>query len=75
MTGLNSPHGRRGSICAHFHWTYDYLLHGIPWGTVQRMLIDAPRYDTEGSGDGITEQYDARDNPEDFIAAINRMIN
>jgi hypothetical protein len=29
-------------VCSHFGWTLDYLLHGIPWGTVQRMLIDAP---------------------------------
>ena len=50
-------------------------MHGIPWGAVQRMLIDAPRYEADANGEGITEQYDARDNPEDFINAINNMIN
>ena len=43
--GLNSPFGSVGSILAHFHWTYEYLLWGIPWITVQLMLADMPRYD------------------------------
>lgn len=42
MTGLKSPFGRRGSICAHFGWTWDYLHHGVAWSIVQRMMIDAP---------------------------------
>ena len=29
-------------MCSHFGWTLDYLEHGVPWATVQRMLIDAP---------------------------------
>ena len=46
--GLNSPYGRRGAICEHFGWTYDYLLHGIGWPTVQKMMIDAPSFDIDG---------------------------
>jgi hypothetical protein len=42
VTGLKSPFGRRGSICAHFGWTWDYLHHGVAWSIVQRMMIDAP---------------------------------
>lgn len=41
MTGLKSPYGRRGSICAHYGWTWEYLHHGIAWAVVQRMMIDA----------------------------------
>ena len=47
QSGLNSPHGRRGAICEHFGWTYDYLLHGVAWSIVQRMMIDAPNYNSE----------------------------
>lgn len=50
MKGLKSVFGRRGSICEHFGWTFDYLQHGISWSVVQRMLADAPRYDYESEG-------------------------
>lgn len=36
-----------GQICHHFSWTLDYLLWGIDWRIVQRMLIDAPDYDSD----------------------------
>lgn len=36
-----------GQICHHFGWTLDYLLWGIDWRIVQRMMIDAPVYETE----------------------------
>ena len=39
-----SPYGRRGAICKYFHWTWDYLHHGIGWATVQRMMVDQPSY-------------------------------
>jgi hypothetical protein len=42
---LNSPYGSRGQILSHFGWTWDYLHWGIKWSIVQRMLIDAPRYE------------------------------
>ena len=29
VTGLKSPFGRRGSICARYGWTWDYLHHEI----------------------------------------------
>lgn len=57
MTGLRSPYGRRGSICAHFGWTWGYLHHGVPWAVVQRMMIDAPSYEykrDDGTDDGET---------------------
>ena len=36
-----------GQICHHFSWSLDYLLWGIDWRIVQRMLIDAPDYDSD----------------------------
>ncbi|SDE15326.1 hypothetical protein [Riemerella columbipharyngis] len=36
-----------GQICHHFGWTLDYLLWGVDWRIVQRMLIDAPNYGIE----------------------------
>lgn len=42
-------------MCSHFGWTLDYLLHGIPWGTVQRMLIDAPGVEDEDTKKEDTE--------------------
>jgi hypothetical protein len=34
---------------AHFGWTYDYLTNGIAWSLVQRMMMDAPGYDTNAN--------------------------
>lgn len=36
-----------GQICHHFGWTLNYLLWEIDWRIVQRMLIDAPSYETD----------------------------
>ncbi|WP_213279325.1 hypothetical protein [Chryseobacterium indologenes] len=36
-----------GQICHHFGWTLDYLLWEIDWRIVQRMLIDAPKYESK----------------------------
>lgn len=46
-------------------------MHGISWSLVQRMLIDAPRIDTDGESTIEIES----DNPDDFVNAINNMIN
>ncbi len=70
--GLNSPHGRRGAICEHFGWTYDYLLHGIPWSVVQRMMIDAPGYDLDDGKE--TEIQLSEDNSEQIMNYINSMM-
>ena len=44
-------YGHRGSIMAHFGWTWEYICWGIRWAIVQRMLIDAPNYETEKEKD------------------------
>ncbi|QNS42720.1 hypothetical protein H0S70_07165 [Chryseobacterium manosquense] len=36
-----------GQICHHFGWTLDYLLWEIDWRIVQRMMIDAPVYESD----------------------------
>lgn len=61
--------GRRGAICEHFGWTYDYLTEGIPWGLVQRMMIDAPSYevnDPKEENIRLTEE-----NADSIMAYIN----
>ncbi|GHT09162.1 hypothetical protein FACS189432_05050 [Bacteroidia bacterium] len=35
----------------HFGWTYDYLVNGISWALVKRMMLDAPSYDLDGKDD------------------------
>lgn len=34
-------------ICAHFHWTLDYLENGISWAKAIRLMADLPVYDTD----------------------------
>ena len=69
--GLNSPYGRRGAICQHFGWTYDYLLHGIAWSVVQRMMIDAPSYDLDN---GVEEIKLTENNGEQILNYVNSMM-
>lgn len=51
-----------GQTCHHFGWTLDYLLWEIDWRIVQRMLIDAPSYESKeesnkkGKSIKLTEQ-------------------
>lgn len=71
--GLNSPHGRRGAICEHFGWTYDYLLHGIAWTTVQRMMIDAPSYDFNDENE-VQEIVLTEDNNQQIMNFVNSMM-
>lgn len=72
-TGLKSPHGRRGSVCAHFGWTLDYLLHGISWGTVQRMIVDAPGAEEEDTKPGTTEVVLTEENASEVLDLINKL--
>ena len=71
--GLKSPLGRRGAICQHFGWSYDYLLHGIAWSVVQRMMIDAPSYQTNEDGD-IEEIELTENNSEQILNYVNSLM-
>lgn len=33
-------------MCAHYGWTWHYLHWGVPYGIVERMMIDAPSYES-----------------------------
>ena len=58
-------------MCSHFGWTLDYLLHGIPWGTVQRMLIDTPGVEDEDTKKEDTEIVLTDDNADEVMKIIN----
>lgn len=61
-----------GQICHHFGWTVDELLWEVDWHIVQRMLIDAPRYDQEEKAPKeieLTEQT-----PEDLEKMLGRYV-
>ncbi len=75
VTRLNSPYGRRGSICAHLGWTWDYLHHGVAWAIVQRLLIDAPSIadDEDGSTDTKATKITS-ENAESILQQINNLI-
>ncbi|MDO4782986.1 MAG: hypothetical protein Q4A09_07220 [Capnocytophaga felis] len=68
--GLKSPHGRRGAICSHFGWTWHYLHEGIAWSLVQRMMIDAPSYETEDDENEDVALTD--ENAEYFLNYFNQ---
>jgi hypothetical protein len=69
---LNSPYGRRGSICAHLGWTWDYLHHDVAWNIVQRVLIDAPNVDYD-EDDGNRKIRVTNENAKDVLDKINRL--
>lgn len=71
--GLKSPYGRRGAICEHFGWTYDYLLNGIAWSTVQKMMVDAPGFDADKDADVQNVQL-TNENSESILNYINNMM-
>ena len=54
--GLKSPYGIRGSICKEYGWTWEYLHFGIAWSIVQRILSDAPGYETGEKVTRLTEK-------------------
>lgn len=70
VKGLNSPFGRRGAICQNFGWTWDYLLHGIAWAVVQRIMCDLPSYDSENDDDVVLTE----DNADTIMNFINNMM-
>ncbi|MCM1543712.1 MAG: hypothetical protein NC110_00275 [Ruminococcus sp.] len=60
-------------MCAHFGWTYDYLINGIAWSLVERMMIDAPSYDTDANGD-VQEIALTESNQEQVLNFVNSMM-
>lgn len=70
---MNSPHGRRGAICAHMGWTYDYLKEGIAWALVQKMMMDAPSYDSSSDGEVQNIELD-KENADDIMNYVNSLM-
>ena len=70
--GLNSPYGRRGAICAHFGWSWDYLHNGIAWSIVQRIMVDLPSYEFEDKKDEEIKLN--TENADNIMTFINNMI-
>lgn len=54
-------------ICEYFGWEYDYLVRGVSWATVVRMLIDAPATVDKDEED---EEITLTDENSEAIAAI-----
>ncbi len=64
-----------GQICHHFGWTLDYLLWEIDWRIVQRMLIDAPKYESKDEKDQKNNSKSVKmteQNSEDLIAQLQQ---
>jgi hypothetical protein len=51
----------------------DYLLHGIPWGTVERMIIDAPSVENTKDGGRVEVVKVTEQNAADILQAINNL--
>ena len=49
------------------------MLHGISWGTVQRMLIDAPGVEETTAKPGDTEITLTDDNAGQVLDLINKL--
>ena len=70
VKGLNSPWGTRASICAHFSWTYDYLLWGISWLNVQMFLSDLPSYESGKKGEDSFHQVENKEDLQAYLVTL-----
>lgn len=57
-------------ICAHFGWTWEYLHHGIPFNTVQKIMQDLPEYDSDDDLEKETGEIKEQ-TAEEFAALMN----
>lgn len=71
MRGLSSPWGARASICAHFGWTYKYLLWGISWVNVQMFLADLPSFDYDGESKDTVQKFDSEEDLRNYYKSIS----
>lgn len=66
---MNSPWGRRGELCKHFGWTYEYLMWGISWLNVQLMIADQP--EIEYNEDAPKQASRKLETKEDILNYVN----
>ncbi|MEJ5316784.1 hypothetical protein [Tenuifilum osseticum] len=48
------------SIATQTGWSFDHILWGISWATLQLMMADAPRYITKRKNKDLVTLDDAR---------------
>ncbi|WP_262246955.1 hypothetical protein [Parapedobacter soli] len=53
-----SPQGHRAQVCAHFGWTMQYMLWGISWMQLHKMLVDQPVYEYDEDNGGAAPKTD-----------------
>lgn len=70
---MKSIHGVMGQICHYFSWTLDYLLDYPDWFVVQRMLIDAPKYDTGKTKETTKEIKFTEQTADEVIAMLAKI--
>lgn len=63
-----SPWGNRGAILEKFSWSYDYLLWGINWLSVQLMLADGAKINDQ---DAEANNSINLENKQDIINYFN----
>ncbi|MDD4820638.1 MAG: hypothetical protein PHD21_07385 [Flavobacteriales bacterium] len=66
---MMSMWGVEAAICAHFHWSRQYLLNDISWVNVQLMLADAPTVEYDGE-EGKNKDVSDFESPEDIMAYL-----
>ena len=71
----------RASICAHFHWTYEYLRWGISWINVQMVIEDFPSAKSSESSQSETGQDESKrvinqtfEKKEDLEAYLQKLV-
>jgi hypothetical protein len=62
---------------AHYHISWNELMWGIPWATIQRIMIDAPNYKPNKLDNTVSEKKGpvmTKDNTKDIIAMMNAHV-
>ena len=54
-------------------WIYRYLTEGISWALVQKMMMDAPSYDSESSGETEIVNLE-KENANDIMNYVNSLM-
>lgn len=54
-------------------WTYDYLKEGIAWALVQKMMMDAPSFDSSSDGEVQNIELD-KENADDIMNYVNSLM-
>lgn len=77
---MNSVYGSVAQACHHFGWTLDYVLWGIDWRVLGRMLIDFPsvdysEMDKEKEGTRTKKYKLTPETDDELVAQLKSMSN